>query len=340
MNEVTPYVNDTLPSLIDKATAALESARTSGEVLEARDMARTAYDAAKSAGRMAKAKSAHDSLIGDVHRAQAHALSIRARAEMRLAEEYDAAQEGGEVARHGQRGPVKDVVAPNVFSRATSADLGLRRDEIHEARQFHKAEQESPGIVQGAIDGMVERGEEPTRAGLRREVEIRKAHVSNNSGNNEWYTPSPFIEAARAVMGGIDLDPASSEIANRTVRATQIFTEQDDGLAQDWPVCRIWMNPPYAQPLMSQFAERISREVERGSEAVILTNNATETGWFQRMGDVCSAICFPKTRIRFIDTQGNPSGAPLQGQAIIYCGPNADVFHESFSGFGLVVRHG
>jgi hypothetical protein len=84
---------DTLPTLIDRATAALESARSSGEVLEARDMARMAYDAAKSAARIMKAKQAHDSLIADVHRSQAHALAIRARAEMRLAEEYDAAQE-------------------------------------------------------------------------------------------------------------------------------------------------------------------------------------------------------------------------------------------------------
>ena len=101
MNAPAIIPTDTLPTLIDRATAALDNARTSAEVLEARDLARVAYDAAKSAGRMAKAKTAHDSLVMEVHRAQAHALAIRARAEMRLAEEYDAAQERGEVAGHG-----------------------------------------------------------------------------------------------------------------------------------------------------------------------------------------------------------------------------------------------
>ncbi len=31
---------------------------------------------------------------------------------------------------------------------------------------------------------------------------VKKAHVTNNSGNNEWYTPRAFIDAARDVMGG------------------------------------------------------------------------------------------------------------------------------------------
>jgi phage N-6-adenine-methyltransferase len=168
---------------------------------------------------------------------------------------------------------------------------------------------------------------------------VKKAHVAQNSGNNEWYTPAPYVEAARTVMGGFDLDPASSEIANRTVKADRIFTAEDDGLAQDWPVGRIWMNPPYSQPLMGQFASKFAAAVRAGSEGVVLVNNATETAWFQEMAAECSAICFPKSRIRFLDPQGNP-GAPLQGQAIIYCGPDADAFEAEFRQFGLVVLHG
>jgi phage N-6-adenine-methyltransferase len=168
---------------------------------------------------------------------------------------------------------------------------------------------------------------------------IKKAHVSNNSGNNEWYTPAVFIEAARDVMGGIDLDPATSEVANRTVKAGKIFTAEDDGLSQDWPQSRIWMNPPYAQPLMGQFATKYAQAIRGGSEGIVLVNNATETGWFQEMAAECSAICFPKSRIKFLDPQGAP-GAPLQGQAIIYSGPNSDAFCAAFEQFGLVVLHG
>lgn len=84
-------------------------------------------------------------------------VSDDARAEMRLAEEYDEAQARGEVAGHG-RSKVEPV---NV---TTAADLGLRRDEIHEARKLRDAERADPGVIQRAIDRMVDRGEEPTRA--------------------------------------------------------------------------------------------------------------------------------------------------------------------------------
>ena len=166
---------------------------------------------------------------------------------------------------------------------------------------------------------------------------IKKAHVAHNSGENEWYTPAKHIELARAVMGGIDTDPASSEVANRTVKAKQIFTMDTDGRAQQW-TGRVWMNPPYAQPLIADFAEAVSSKFDSGEidQACILVNNGTETQWFQRLLLSAAAVCFPKSRIRFLDPQGNP-GAPLQGQAVVYMGENVDEFASAFGSEGAVL---
>jgi hypothetical protein len=60
-------------------------------------MAGVTLDAAKRAGRLAQAKGAHDELIGAAYRAQADAAIIEAAAKARLTDEYDAAQERGEV---------------------------------------------------------------------------------------------------------------------------------------------------------------------------------------------------------------------------------------------------
>ena len=59
-------------------------------------------------------------------------------------------------------------------------------------------------------------------------------HVSYNTGENEWYTPAAYIEAARAVMESIDVDPASSHVANQIVKATTYYTAEDDGRLRHW----------------------------------------------------------------------------------------------------------
>ena len=58
--------------------------------------------------------------------------------------------------------------------------------------------------------------------------------INATSGKVEYYTPPAIIEAARQTMGGIDLDPASCEQANRTVQAANYFSAEDNGLLQPW----------------------------------------------------------------------------------------------------------
>ena len=162
------------------------------------------------------------------------------------------------------------------------------------------------------------------------------AHVANNSGDDEWYTPAPYVEAARTVMGAIDLDPASSGAANEIVGAARFYTPGDDGLTQPWKG-RLWMNPPYSQPLIDRFCTRIAREYAAGAitEACALVNNATETGWFQEMVAQSTAVCFPRGRVRFWHP-AKSSSAPLQGQAVVYLGPDPECFADEFRRFGFV----
>ena len=213
------------------------------------------------------------------------------------------------------------------------------RAEDDRAKASERLARESDKAAKGADRSAAAADKKVAKARAGDTSDTGTAHVSNNSGENEWYTPSIYVEAARDVLGRFDLDPASSEVANRTVRADRIFTAQDDGLVQEWPVGAIWCNPPYSQPLMGQFAMRLAQAARDGSQVIVLVNNATETAWFQIIAAECSAICFPKTRIRFLDPDGNP-GAPLQGQAIIYSGSDVASFTKVFGQFGLVVRHG
>lgn len=211
----------------------------------------------------------------------------------------------------------------------------LLRDElsVNAAYQVTRMDPEQ----QEEIADRIEQGETPKE--VVADVQ-KRPHVTFNSGNNEWYTPEKYIDLAREVLGVIDLDPASCEIANETVKAERFYSEQDDGLTKEW-TGRVWMNPPYGSDLIGQFTEKFAKEYTAGNitEGIVLVNNATETAWFCNMMAAASAVVFPRGRIRY-NSPTKESNAPIQGQAFIYFGEHYNRFLDVFGeiGWGAVIH--
>jgi hypothetical protein len=184
-------------------------------------------------------------------------------------------------------------------------------------------------------------GREVTQAGLLKV--LSGAHVGFNSGNSEWYTPQIYANAAREVMGGIDIDPCSCEDANRVVKAATFFDEQRDGFAQEWHG-RLYTNPPYGEGTIDKFSEKLLAEfhAQRVKQAIVLVNNCTETKWFQWLLRASSNVCFPMGRISFWSVD-RPSKNPLQGQAFLhFCFRSQDgtKFRRVFGQFGVCISKG
>jgi DNA N-6-adenine-methyltransferase (Dam) len=173
---------------------------------------------------------------------------------------------------------------------------------------------------QGIADGTI--NPEMRRKDIERE--------STSDTSNEWFTPAEWVERARQAMGSIDCDPASCALGQETVQAAVWYDRERDGLTLPW--CgNIWLNPPYARGLIEEFLAKLRSEREAGrvKQAIVLTDNRTDTGWFHDLGSISSAIALTRGRLRFHHERG--VGSPENGSTLFYLGPNIESFTQAFA---------
>jgi phage N-6-adenine-methyltransferase len=156
---------------------------------------------------------------------------------------------------------------------------------------------------------------------------------------SQWYTPVKYIRAARRVLGEIDLDPASSEQANRIVQAKLFYDQTIDGLTHTWKARTVWLNPPYCKigstSNQDMWTAKLLAEYKAGNvnEAILLVTAATETTWFHRLYPF--PMCFVKGRIHFTTPTGKRGGA-TKGSIFVYIGRKPEKFYQVFRRFGVV----
>ncbi len=131
--------------------------------------------------------------------------------------------------------------------------------------------------------------------------------------NDEWYTPNEIIHS----LGEFDLDPASSPEAFRLNQsAKKIYTAQDNGLMQPWHG-RVWLNPPYSNPLLQDFLKRMA-EHNRG---IALVFSKIEAKWFHDIVfEYATAVKFLYNRIQFLKPGGTKGTQPRNGSMLVAYG--------------------
>src|SRR5258707_6788106 len=109
-----------------------------------------------------------------------------------------------------------------------------------------------------------------------------------SSNEIEYYTPAFIIEKVRQVLGTIDLDPASCEVANKVVKARKIYTIEENGLNKTW-YGKVYLNPPYGKTKNDSNAgiwtNKLIAEYQVGNveEAILLVNAALSYKWFRAL---------------------------------------------------------
>lgn len=138
--------------------------------------------------------------------------------------------------------------------------------------------------------------------------------VQLSSKSVEHYGPGYIGDLAHVVMGGVDLDPASCEAANRLIRAQRYYASPEDGLVLPWSG-RMYINPPggkrigpdgYLQNQQALWFARAAMSWEDGEidQALFMVFNLELLRHVQRYDcrhplDSAFLTCWPKKRIDF-----------------------------------------
>lgn len=131
------------------------------------------------------------------------------------------------------------------------------------------------------------------------------AEARMSAVTSQWFTPPLIVEPARRFLGTIDLDPASCEVANRTVQAVAYYNEAADGLAHEWHG-HLWLNPPspprpWWRKLRAEIeAGRVRRAVCVGYSIEVLQQFQDDPAWLRRWH-----VCVPSKRVRYLTTAGD-----------------------------------
>lgn len=172
----------------------------------------------------------------------------------------------------------------------------------------------------------------------------------HSSETAEHYTPKHIVEAARATLGTIDLDPFSCDKANETVKARVIFrgNRQEgpfpccDGFSTPW-AGRVFVNPPGGKGSNNESNQKrawfkLAAEHDAGhvSAAIfvcfsveLLQTTQSKTPHGARI-PLDFPICYPNKRIAYVKEDGAIGGSPPHSSCLIYLPPPSSrpMFHR------------
>lgn len=114
----------------------------------------------------------------------------------------------------------------------------------------------------------------------------------------EMLLPEEVILAARQCLGGFDLAPHASELANSALLARRCIAPQDNALLQNW-AGRVLLTPPARQPGHSMYLQKLltSYAADQVSSAVVISNSPEILRLMPELLDF--PLCIPFRRLRY-----------------------------------------
>ncbi len=116
-----------------------------------------------------------------------------------------------------------------------------------------------------------------------------------NGNGRHWETPPEIFEPLDRELN-FTLDPCATEA---TAKCDFYFTEEQDGLAQDWRNHTVFMNPPYGREVYD-WTRKAREAAERGATVVGLLPASCDLAWWHDDIVGRAEVRYIRGRIRFL----------------------------------------
>jgi site-specific DNA-methyltransferase (adenine-specific) len=136
--------------------------------------------------------------------------------------------------------------------------------------------------------------------------------VMFSSETDMWATPQDFFDKLNEEFH-FTLDPCAT---SENAKCERYFTEDDDGLKQDWQGNVVFCNPPYGRAIKGWVKKCYEESKKPNTKVVLLIPARTDTSYFHDyIYNIATEIRFIRGRLKFGDAKNS---APFPSMVVIF----------------------
>tara|TARA_Y100000296_G_scaffold52720_1_gene60325 strand:+ start:1356 stop:1889 length:534 start_codon:yes stop_codon:yes gene_type:complete len=138
-----------------------------------------------------------------------------------------------------------------------------------------------------------------------------KGAVGFSSASAEWDTPQAFFDKLDKQFQ-FTLDPCATPAS---AKCDKYFTEEDDGLAQDWRGHTVFVNPPYGRGIGAWLKKGYQESKQHNTTVVMLVPARTDTKWWHDYVMKAKEVHLVRGRLKF---GGSENAAPFPSAVVVF----------------------
>jgi phage N-6-adenine-methyltransferase len=147
----------------------------------------------------------------------------------------------------------------------------------------------------------------------------QKGAIGFSSKGGEWDTPQDFYDKLDKQFN-FTLDPCAT---SKSAKCKKYYTEEEDGVAQDWNGQTVFVNPPYGRGIGAWLKKGYEESKKHNTVVVMLIPSRTDTKWWHDYVMKAKEVHLVRGRLKF---GASDNAAPFPSAVVVF---HSDMLYKS-----------